>query len=313
MAYFWRCQADTILRVPLHPQSREYLAALPPPPTDVEGMRRLTLKQSRRYAGPPVELADVRDVTLGGVRCRVYVPRTAPAARPLPAMVFIHGGGWVACDLDSHDVTCRRLARESNWALVAVDYRRSPEHRFPAAIEDVMAVTAALRAGDESTVDGDRLAVLGDSVGGGMAAVAARRLRDSGAPAYELQVLIYPVTDAGMDTPSYAEFAAAHGLTAAAMDYYWRAYGSPDPDEADVSPLRATDLRGLPPAYILTAEYDPLRDEGEAYAAALAEAGVSVAARRCIGAIHGFWRLPGFFDAGRTAISDVAGALRALG
>jgi acetyl esterase len=146
-----------------------------------------------------------------------------------------------------------------------------------------------------------------------MAAVAARRVRDAGGPPYELQVLIYPVTDAAMDTRSYRKFAADCGLTAAAMRFYWSAYAPPDPFDPDVSPLRTLDLAGLPPAYVITAEFDPLRDEGEGYAAALAEAGVPVAAHRCIGAIHGFWRLPGFFDAGRSAISDVAGALRGLG
>jgi len=208
-------------------------------------------------------------------------------------------------------VTCRLLAAQSGWAVVAVDFRRSPEHPFPAALEDVMAVTGALRAGADDAVDPARLAVLGDSAGGNLAAAAARRMRDAGGPAYELQVLIYPVTDAAMDTRSYGKFAVGHGLTAAAMQFYWSAYAPPDRLDPDVSPLRTPDLRGLPPAYVLTAEFDPLRDEGEAYATALAEAGVPVTARRYLGAIHGFWRLPGYFDVGRLAVSDVAGALRA--
>lgn len=293
----------------LHPQERRYLAALPDPPTDVEGLRRLTSEQSRRYAGTPIDLAVVRDVELGGVSCRLYASGLARR----PGVVQIHGGGWVSGDMDSQDVTCRLLAAESGWAVVAVDFRRSPEHSYPAALEDVMAVTQALRSGGEQAVDPARLAVLGDSAGAAMAAVASRRLRDAGAAPYELQVLIYPVTDAAMDTASYAEFATEHGLTAAAMRFYWSAYAPPDLLDPDVSPLRTPDLSGLPPAYVLTAECDPLRDEGEAYASALAEAGVPVAARRVLGAIHGFWRLPGFFDAGRTAITDVAAALRALG
>jgi len=227
-----------------------------------------------------------------------------------PGVVQIHGGGWVTGDLDSQDVTCRQLAAQSGWAVVAVDFHRSPEHRYPAALEDVLAVTAALRAGAADVVDPARLAVLGDSAGGNLAAVAARRVRDAGGPAYELQILIYPVTDFAMDTRSYGQFAVEHGQTAAAMQFYWSAYAPPDPLHPDVSPLRTPDLRGLPPAYMLTAEFDPLRDEGEAYAAALAEAGVQVTARRYLGAIHGFWRLPGYFDVGRLAISDVAGALR---
>ncbi|MGI8528981.1 MAG: alpha/beta hydrolase fold domain-containing protein [Geodermatophilaceae bacterium] len=293
----------------LHPQARRYLAAQPDPAADVEGLRRLTSETSRRYAGQPIDLPLVRDTELGGVSCRLY----SSGLSQRPGVVQIHGGGWVTGDMDSQDVTCRRLAAQSGWAVVAVDFRRSPEHPYPAALDDVMSVTEALRSGAEDAVDPARLAVLGDSAGGNMAAVAARRVRDAGGPPYELQVLIYPVTDAAMDTRSYRKFAADCGLTAAAMRFYWSAYAPPDPFDPDVSPLRTLDLAGLPPAYVITAEFDPLRDEGEGYAAALAEAGVPVAAHRCIGAIHGFWRLPGFFDAGRSAISDVAGALRGVG
>jgi len=293
----------------LHPQARSYLAAAADPPTDLEGMRHLTSETSRRYAGVPVDLPLVRDTTLNGVPCRIYSAGTTTR----PGVVQIHGGGWVTGDLDSQDVTCRLLAAQSGWAIVAVDFRRSPEYPYPAALEDVLAVTAALRAGADAAVDPYRLAVLGDSAGGNLAAVAARRLRDAGEPGYELQVLIYPVTDAAMDTPSYRRFAEAHGLTAAAMKFYFSAYAPPDLRHPDVSPLRAPDLSGLPPAYVVTAEFDPLRDEGEAYAAALAAADVPVTARRYLGCIHGFWRLPGHFDAGRAAVSDVAGALRALG
>lgn len=292
----------------LHPQAREYLAALEPVPADVEGMRAVTLEQARRYGGPKVEIAEVRDLSLAGVPCRLYHP---DPTRGVPAVVHVHGGGWVAGDLNSHDSTCRRLAAESGWAVVAVDYRRSPEHRFPAALDDVEAVTAALQDGDLSTVDGQRLAVLGDSAGGTIATVAARRLGAAGRTPYELQVLIYPVTDTGMDTESYREFAVDRGLTAAAMDFYWNAYGPADRTQPDVAPLRATELTGLPAALILTAEFDPLRDEGEAYAAALAAAGVSVVAHRWLGMIHGFWRMPGAFDAARSAIATVAARLRA--
>lgn len=290
----------------LHPQARRYLAAQPDPPADVEGLRRLTSQTSLQYAGKPIDLPLVRDTELGGVPCRVYSTGTTRR----PGVVQIHGGGWVTGDLDSQDVTCRLLAAQSGWAVVAVDFRRSPEHRYPAALADVLAVTEALRAGAEDAVDPARLAVLGDSAGGNLAAVAARRVRDAGGPTYELQILIYPVTDFAMDTRSYGQFAVGHGLTAAAMQFYWSAYAPPDPLSPDVSPLRTPDLGGLPPAYVLTAEFDPLRDEGEAYAAALAEAGVPVTARRYLGAIHGFWRLPGYFDVSRLAISDVAGALR---
>ncbi|MGI8532248.1 MAG: alpha/beta hydrolase [Geodermatophilaceae bacterium] len=264
--------------MPLHPQARDWLAALPEPPGDIASMRALTLEQSDNFAGPPVPLPVVRDLQLGGVPARLY----ADGSPGRPAVVFVHGGGWVLGDLDSHDVTCRLLAALSGWAVVAVDYRRSPEHAYPAALEDVLAVTAALRGGTETAVDGARLAVLGDSAGGTLAAAAARRVRDEGGPPYVCQLLIYPVMDAAMDTPSYAEFGTGHGLTAAAMQFYFASYAAPDPSHPDVSPLRAPELSGLPPAYVLTAECDPLRDEGEAYAAALAEAGVPVTARRSV-------------------------------
>lgn len=293
--------------MPLHPQSRAWLDALPTvAPADVAGMRAGMRTQSLRFAGPAPDLPGVRDEVLNGVPIRVY----PGGAGPRPTVLVLHGGGWVGGDLETHDVACRRLGLASGWSVVAVDYRRPPEHVFPAALEDVLAVAAALRAAGDPAVDPERLAVLGDSAGGTLAAAAARRVRDAGGPPFLLQVLVYPVIDAAMDTASYAEFGSGHGLTATAMAGYWEAYGAPDPDDPDACPARASDLRGLPPAYVLTAEYDPLRDEGEGYAAALAEAGVPVVARRCLGAIHGFWRLPGTFDAGRLAIAEVAAALR---
>lgn len=295
--------------MPLHPQSRAWIDSLPAaPPADVATMRAGMQTQSLRFAGPPPDLPGVRDEVVGGVPVRVYPGGDGPR----PTVLVLHGGGWVGGDLETHDVTCRRLTLASGWTVVAVDYRRPPEHVFPAALEDVLAVAAGLRAGGDPAVDPGRLAVLGDSAGGTLAAVAARRVRDAGAPPFLLQVLVYPVIDAAMDTVSYADFATGYGLTAVSMAGFWQAYGVTDLDDPDACPARAGDLRGLPPAYVLTAEYDPLRDEGEAYAVALAEAGVSVVARRCLGAIHGFWRLPATFDAGRLAIAEVAAVLREI-
>ncbi|CAN5217475.1 alpha/beta hydrolase [soil metagenome] len=293
----------------LHPQALAYLQALPPASSDVDTIRAAALEAARRYGGPTVELPSVNDVAVSGVPCRLYQPSSGGR---LPVLVHVHGGGWVACDLDTHDALCRRLAAESGWAVLAVDFRRSPEHPFPAAIEDVEAVGDAVRAGALSTVDETRLAILGDSAGGTIAAVVARRDRDAGRAPYLLQVLVYPVIDPAMGTHSYREYAEGAGLTAAGMAFYWDAYGPDRRDDPDVSPLHATDLRGLPPALVLTAEHDSLRDEGEAYAAALAEAGVPVVAHRVLGLVHGFWRLPGAFDAAGAAITQVAGALRAL-
>ena len=177
----------------------------------------------------------------------------------------------------SVDAVCRALANESGARVVNIDYRLAPEHPFPAPLEDALSATRALKAD----------VVAGDSAGANLAAVVARHLREQ----IRLQLLIYPVTDAGVNTPSYAEFGERHGLTAASMQRFWDLYlNGADGLDADASPLRATDLQGAPPAYILTASHDVLRDEGEAYAHALERAGVPVTLVRREGAIHGFWR-----------------------
>lgn len=298
--------------MPLHPQARAFLDATAPPTDDgptVEQMRAASIALTR-FAGSGPDLADVDDRLVGGVPCRVYRPLPDEG---LPTVLYIHGGGWVGGDLDTHDTACRMIAAQSGWTLVAVDYRRAPEHPFPAPVDDVESVAAGLRAGEVSGADGSRLALVGDSAGGHLAAVVARRARDRGLPAYLFQGLIYPVIDAQMASQSYAESAEGFGLTAAGMAFYWSCFAPDGVDrtDPDVSPARAADLSGLPPAFVLTAEYDPLRDEGEAYAAALAEAGVSVVAVRVVGMIHSFFRLPASFDASRAAISQVAALLAA--
>lgn len=300
--------------MPLHPQARAYLDAQPPPSVDdltPEHMREGS-EDITRFAGPGPDLAEVADRRVGGVPCRIYRPRTDAT---LPAVIHIHGGGWVGGDLDTHDTACRMIAEKSGWTVVAVDYRRSPEHPFPAPMDDVESVAAALRAGDETGIDGARLALLGDSAGGHLAAVVARRARDRGLPPYLFQALIYPVIDAAMTTASYTDSAQGYGLLATSMEFYWDCFAPEGVDRShpDVSPAMAQDLAGLPPAYVLTSEYDPLRDEGESYAAALAEAGVPTVAVRMIGMIHSFFRLPATFDASRVAISQVAGLLAEIG
>ncbi len=300
--------------MPLHPQARAYLDVQPPPsasnPT-VEQMRAGS-EDITRFAGPGPELAHVEDRDLGGVPCRIYLP---VAGTPLPAVIHIHGGGWVGGDLDTHDTACRVIASKSGWAVVAVHYRRSPEAPFPAPIDDVEAVAAALREGAVPGADGSRLAIMGDSAGGHLAAVVVRRARDKGLAPYLFQALIYPVIDAAMDTASYVENAEGYGLLARSMEFYWDCFAPAGVDRAnpDVSPARAQDLSGLAPAFVLTCEYDPLRDEGESYAAALAEAGVPTVAVRVVGMIHSFFRLPAGFDASRVALSQVAGMLADIG
>ncbi len=295
--------------MPLHPQARAYLDALPAPLTSptVEQMRAASTAITR-FAGPGPEVAQIEDRVIGGVPCRVYRPLANTA---LPTVVFIHGGGWVGGDLDTHDTACRMIAVQSGWNVVAVDYRLSPEFPFPAPMNDVESVAAALREGSVPDVDGTRLALLGDSAGGHLAAVIARRARDQALAPYLFQGLIYPVIDAAMASPSYAENAEGYGLTATGMAFYWHCFAPAgvDRSDQDVSPARARALTGLPPAFVLTCEYDPLRDEAESYAAALADAGVPTVAVRIVGMIHSFFRLPAAFDASRAAISQVSAML----
>jgi acetyl esterase len=235
----------------------------------------------------------VEETTAGGLPARVYEPEGARGT-----VAYLHGGGWVMGNLDSVDAVCRALADASRARVVSIDYRLAPEHPFPAALGDALAAVRSLEGG---------LAIAGDSAGGNLAAVVARKLRDR----LKFQLLIYPVTDAGVNTPSYAEFDDGHGLTAAAMRRFWGLYlngGSGlDPD---ASPLRAEDLAGVAPAYVLTASHDVLRDEGEAYAAALERAGVPVTLKRLEGTIHGFWRWQTTAVA-RAAVREAGAAVRA--
>jgi acetyl esterase len=236
------------------------------------------------------------------------------AGGALPGIVYFHGGGFVIGNLDSHDGTCRALANASGCAVVSVDYRLAPEHRFPAAPEDCY---AALRfvaeRGAELGIDARRLAVAGDSAGGNLAAVTALLARERRGPDVRFQLLVYPVADHAFDTPSYRDNAEGYFLSAAMMRWFWGHYLE-RPEQGDdplASPLRAKDLAGLPPALVITAEYDPLRDEGEAYAARLKQAGVAAELLRYDGQIHGFFSLFDALDDGRAAVERAGAALRA--
>lgn len=240
---------------------------------------------------PPIEVAAVEDTTIPGpageVPVRVYTP---DGVTDEPAViVYSHGGGWALCGLDTHDRTTRRLAKELGAVVVSVDYRLAPEARCPAAAEDAYA--AAVWA--EAHYGPRRLVVAGDSAGGNLSAVVALMARDQDGPTIHHQLLVYPVTDHAMDSPSYTENATGYFLTRTHMAWYWAQYLGPDGDGSHpyASPLRAEDLSGLPPATVLTAELDPLRDEGEAYAAALAAAGTPTEALRANGLFHGFFGL----------------------
>ncbi len=264
---------------------------------------------------PPEPLAEVRDLALEGpagpIPARLYIPD--PDEVPAPCLVYFHGGGWVIGGLDTHDGTCRRLAREAGIRVVSVDYRLAPEHRYPAAADDCSAALEQVAArAAELGVDPERLAVGGDSAGGNLAAVTARRARDRGGPPLRFQLLVYPVTDCDTDRPSYRENARGYLLEAPHMAWFWGHY-VPEPErrlEPDASPLRAPDLAGLPPALVQTAEFDPLRDEGEAYAARLREAGVPVTATRYEGLIHGFAAFAPVVARAREAQEEAVRALR---
>ncbi len=256
----------------------------------VEQARAGHAAETEHLAGEGVAVARVRDDTVADVPVRLYEPEDASGT-----VVYLHGGGWVLGNLDSVDAVCRALANESGTRVVSVDYRLAPEHPFPAGLQDALNVTRALEAD----------VVAGDSAGGNLAAVLARELREQ----LKLQLLIYPVTDAGVNTPSYAEFDGRYGLTAASMQRFWGLYlDGADGLQPAASPLRG-ELKGLPPAYVITASHDVLRDEGEAYASALEGAGVPVTLRRVEGAIHGFWRWQTTAIA-RDAVREAAAAVR---
>lgn len=308
--------------MPLDPQAQAFLdmqAALGFP-----GYHRLSLEAARsaflaRDRHTPRQAVDRVEEhrTAAGVGVRVYWPKV-PAPLPddrRPAIVFLHGGGWVVGGPDTCDVSCRALANATAGVVVSVDYRLAPEHKFPAQVDD--AVDAWKWTIDRASllgVDPGRVAVAGDSAGANLALVIGLVARDRGEPMPAFQALVYPVADFGFDTPSYREYADGYGLTRAAMQYYWAQYLARPEDGADpyASPLRA-DLRGLPPAWVAAAEYDPLRSEVEALAARLAEAGVPTALARYNGQIHGFFHLGRVMDRGREALADCATALnRAL-
>jgi acetyl esterase len=292
----------------------ELVGAAPPmhegtPAEAREAYRRLSV--DARTADQVVPVAAVEDVVIpgpaGAVPARVYRPE---AAGPVPTVVLFHGGGWVIGDLDTHDNMARTLCRDCRAVVVSVDYRLAPEAPFPAAVEDALAATrwAASRL-DELGGD-DRLAVAGDSAGGNLAAVVSQQLRDTGGPAPCAQLLVYPATDAAGEHASRTENGEGYFLDLPTMAWFMGHYAADRRRHTDplLSPLRHPDLRGLPPAVVVTAEYDPLRDEGEAYARALAEAGVPVEVRRFPSMIHGFFDM-GSFSPGAQAAVDEACAL----
>ena len=266
---------------------------------------------------PPADIAAVCEQTIEGpggpLRLRIYTPHDTS---PFPLLVFFHGSGFVLCSLDTHDGMCRNLFAGAGCVVASVDYRLAPEHKFPAGIDDCLHATrwAAVHA-LELGADPTRIAVGGDSAGGNMAAVIAIRVRDEGGPGLCGQLLLYPVTDYHTPgTPSYEENAEGYGLTRDTMEWFWGHYLR-DPSEAahpHASPLRAADLSGLPPALIITSQYDPLRDEGELYAERLKDVGVMVSVSRYEGANHGFMFWVGLVDKAGEAMEESCKWLRGV-
>jgi len=278
---------------------------------------RQMFRETRPASTPPApQIGAVRDVLTEGAQAiplRVYRPPGVSDSRRLPVLVYFHGGGWVIGDLETHDVLCRQLTAEAGVSVIAVDYRLAPEHKFPAAADDAWAATRWIAAhAAELGVDADRLAVGGDSAGGNLAAVVALLAREAGGPRIALQILLYPVTDLVSESQSYADLADGYMLTRDSMRWFRAQYLAREQDAADwrVSPLRAPSLVGLPPALVVTAGYDPLRDEGEAYARRLREAGVSVDAVSFGGMIHGFVPMGRLIDTAFRSVSLITGSLR---
>lgn len=282
--------------------------------SQVDAARYRQFSDNLLPAIPGDPMNEVRDLRVAGadgeLDARLYRPSDEP---DLPLLVFFHGGGFVMGNLDTHDNLCRSLARQSEAVVVSVAYRLAPEHKFPAAPLDCYAATCWLvEQAAEFGFDGSRLAVAGDSAGGNLALAVSQLAAQHKGPKVSYQCLFYPVTDAGCDSQSFEEFAESYLLSAKAMRWFWEQYlqDTAQADDPLASPLRAENLAGLPPTTLITAGFDPLRDEGEALAECLREAEVAVRVQRCEGMIHGFISMAPFVEAAAQALSDACVDLR---
>ena len=308
--------------MPLDPQAQTLLdqaaaSGLPPVYTLPVAQARARMLAAFAPSGEPEPVGRIENLTISvaddvDIPLRIYYPDEAEVPGIL---LFLHGGGWVLNNIDTHDGICRNLTRSSGYVTVSVDFRLAPEHPFPTAIEDCL---AALEWTVNSAADlgsaGDRVVIAGDSSGGNLATVVAQIAFDRGI-SLAGQVLIYPVTDYLVPgTKSYQEFATGYSLNREFMEWFWQHYlpADADPYQASVSPLRSQDVSHLPPTLLLTAEFDPLRDEGEAYARRLQEAGVATQLSRYDGMMHGFLIQYSRLDKGRSALNEIAAWLRSL-
>ena len=274
-------------------------------------------KMSEDSEADPPEVASVVDGTLpgpaGAIRFRRYRPLGAKPG-PLPTLVYYHGGGFVIGNIETHDSTCRRLANKSRCQVISIDYRLAPEHPFPASTDDSLAAFRHIRD-NAATFEADpaRIAVGGDSAGGAISAVVCQACRDAGDPMPAFQMLIYPATDSSKKSKSRTAFAEGYFLSGSLMEWFWKAYVPAAADLSDLrlSPLLAKDFKGLPPAFVLTAGFDPLRDEGRAYADRLIDAGVKTTYVNYPGTIHGFFSLTRFLQQGLKANDEAAAVMAA--
>ena len=302
--------------MPLHPQARALLdqgeaLGLPKlnelPPDQARAQARVLIE----FVGSGPELANVENITIptsaGEIPGRRYTPEDAAGT-----VMWIHGGGWVICDLDTHDAMCRLLAKESGCEVIAVDYRLAPEHPFPASLEDCWDALQWVA----SQTDGQPLILGGDSAGGNLTAVCTLRARDRGGPEVALQVLVYPAVGNDLTTESCRLYGSGPDtfLTTDEMAWFWAHYVADAPDDSipELVPLRAEDHSGLPPAIVVTAEYDPLRDDGLAYIKVLQDAGVPVTHHRYDDVFHAFFSLVNLIERGNEAVAQVGADIRAV-
>ena len=306
--------------MPLDPQAKQVLDLINSAPTyDLDATaaeaREFFAQMNTPDASIPVTRIEDRTIPgpAGEIPVRIYAPATPDEEPQLPVLVYFHGGGFVIGDIDTHDGPCRALAQGAGCMVVSVDYRLAPENPFPAAPEDCYAATAwVAENAAEIGADPNRVAVGGDSAGGNLAAVVALMSRDRQGPALCHQLLVYPVTDYAFDTDSYRENADGYMLTLPMMEWFWNHYLSDPAQGGDelASPLRAAVLAGLPPATVITAEFDPLRDEGEAYARRLESAGIESRLTRYDGVFHGFFGMGAAIDKANLAMDEACAQLR---